>query len=109
MEPDAWSSPPAARWHSAAMRRLHNQVGHAFRQAAKDAHLAPFWKNGVRIAGHVSCWAKSLDAQLASGTFDAPCEEKHRVLTAQVSDDTVAPPEEDTVSCAPCNEALQAH
>ena len=96
-------SQPCVCWQSETAKKLHNQVGYAFRRARRLGMKAPCWENGALLAGQVTHWAKSLDLQLAAGpqvveTAQGPA--KPRQLMAHLSDETCIPHDEIASSCA---------
>ena len=93
----AEGSLPHVCWQSEPARKLHNQVGYAFRRAAKLAKKAPCWKSGAFLAGQVTRWAKSLDLQLAANAHvveSARSSARPRVLVAHLSEETCVPQDE---------------
>lgn len=102
----ARSSSSAARRQSEAARKLHNQVGHAFRTAKKHAGHTKSWRNGSALAKYVAAWAKLLDAELAATDDCKQVAHKQpeirlRELATHPSDvTTAAGQDDDTVSCA---------
>lgn len=83
---------------------LHHQVGHAFRKAKGSAGRMPCWSSGLALAGHMSRWTVTLDAQLAAaetaGQEKAGDKSESRVLSVHLSDATDVPYDGDAVSIA---------